>query len=82
MHLHISECPLMPALMPSIYCFWSDGLLNASLQIAVSFRDTALFRCFQTALAALQEMPAKGADNKLKEQASTAMSSAKTQGWL
>lgn len=36
----------------------------------MSFRDTALFRCFQTSMTALQEMPAKGADAKLKEQAS------------
>lgn len=43
-------------------------VLSWHAQIAVSFRDTALFRCFQAALSALQEMPAKGADNKLKEQ--------------
>mmetsp|Transcript_8801 Transcript_8801/g.18815 ORF Transcript_8801/g.18815 Transcript_8801/m.18815 type:complete len:1064 (-) Transcript_8801:979-4170(-) len=45
--------------------------LTQHRKIAVSFRDTCLFKVFQLSLMALQEMLQKGADSKLKEQGLT-----------
>lgn len=62
-------------------CVWCDDLCRQEMntptagrtltqhrKIAVHFRDAALLKTFTTALAALQQLHAKGADAKLKQE--------------
>ena len=42
--------------------------LTQQRKTAINFRDTCLYKVFQLSLYTLQEMLAKGADSRLKEQ--------------